>query len=225
MPTPDFDKIWASTSPLTPYSFSESNYKEGWNFIGGTPPARQMWDSIQKQNDEKMQYLKDNYAPLDSPALIGNPTAPTQDDDDDSTKLATTEFVDNVFLAKIISKLQETETLPVGTSFPTASVLSQMISKMNTEDGVVYDLSNSSAWYICLGAKYGNLIIQGGIKEILPNNTNETQFPITFATSIIGATISSGSFAIYEWSVSKIKIRTIGNTDWTTYCFWIVFGH
>ena len=61
----DFTKIWASTSPLTPYSFSESNYKEGWNFIGGTPPARQMWDSIQKQNDEKLKYIVDNFLPLD----------------------------------------------------------------------------------------------------------------------------------------------------------------
>ena len=53
----DFGKVWASTSPLTPYEFSESNYKEGWNFIGGNPPARQMWDSIQKKNDEKAQWL------------------------------------------------------------------------------------------------------------------------------------------------------------------------
>lgn len=55
--TDDFNKIWASTSPLTPYEFGESNYKEGWNFIGGTPPARQMWDSIQKSNDEKAGWL------------------------------------------------------------------------------------------------------------------------------------------------------------------------
>lgn len=55
--TADFSKIWASTSPLTPYEFTESNYKEGWNFVGSTPPARQMWDGIQKLNDEKSQYL------------------------------------------------------------------------------------------------------------------------------------------------------------------------
>ena len=53
----DFDKIWASTSPLTPYEFSEANYKEGWNFVGDTPPSRQMWDFLQKQNDEKSQWL------------------------------------------------------------------------------------------------------------------------------------------------------------------------
>lgn len=53
----DFNKIWASTSPLTPYTFSDNNYKTGWNFVGATPPSRQMWDFIQKKNDEKSQYL------------------------------------------------------------------------------------------------------------------------------------------------------------------------
>lgn len=57
----DFDKIWARTSPLTPYQFSDSNYEQGWNFVGATPPSRQMWDYIQKQNDEKFKYLRDNF--------------------------------------------------------------------------------------------------------------------------------------------------------------------
>jgi hypothetical protein len=73
--TDDFNKIWASTSPLTPYSFSESQYKEGWNFIGSTPPSRQMWDFLQKNNDEKMQYLLnnfDNYLPLSGGTMTGN---------------------------------------------------------------------------------------------------------------------------------------------------------
>lgn len=68
----DFNKIWASSSPLTPYSFSEAQYKEGWNFIGGTPPSRQMWDFLQKNNDEKMQYLANNYLPLSGGTMTGN---------------------------------------------------------------------------------------------------------------------------------------------------------
>ena len=38
--TDDFGKIWASTSPLTPYEFSESKYKEGWNFDLSKPFER-----------------------------------------------------------------------------------------------------------------------------------------------------------------------------------------
>lgn len=80
----DFDKIWASTSPLTPYAFSENNYKQGWNFVGATPPARQMWDSYMKRSDEKQQYIVNNFLPLSggtmTGAIVGNPITLTADD-------------------------------------------------------------------------------------------------------------------------------------------------
>lgn len=69
----DFSKIWASTSPLTPYSFTDANYQEGWNFIGSTPPARQMWDFLQKNNDEKALFLA-------NAMFKGNPLTLTADD-------------------------------------------------------------------------------------------------------------------------------------------------
>jgi hypothetical protein len=72
--TDDFSKVWASTSPLTPYEFSENNYKEGWNFIGSNPPARQMWDFLQKQNDEKTQWLYNNKLSLSGGTIAGNLT-------------------------------------------------------------------------------------------------------------------------------------------------------
>lgn len=74
--TDDFDKVWASTSPLTPYEFSEANYKEGWNFIGGTPPARQMWDYLQKLTDEKIQYIYNNMIPTGIVQAFAGSTTP-----------------------------------------------------------------------------------------------------------------------------------------------------
>ena len=67
----DFDKIWASSSPLTPYSFTDANYEEGWNFVGATPPARQMWDSLFKWSDEKQQYIVNNFLPLAGGTMTG----------------------------------------------------------------------------------------------------------------------------------------------------------
>lgn len=67
----DFDKIWASTSPLTPYSFSDANYQQGWNFVGATPPARQMWDSYMKLSDEKSQWLYNNKLSLSGGTMTG----------------------------------------------------------------------------------------------------------------------------------------------------------
>ena len=73
----DFNKIWASTSPLTPYTFSESNYKEGWNFIGSTPPSRQMWDGWLKMTDEKCQYLYNHEdVPVGHEYFTFNPNIP-----------------------------------------------------------------------------------------------------------------------------------------------------
>lgn len=56
----DFDKIWASTSSVPEYTFSDTDYKNGWEFVGNLPPTRAMWDKLQKRNDEKMQYLMEN---------------------------------------------------------------------------------------------------------------------------------------------------------------------
>ena len=75
--TDDFNKVWASTSPLTPYEFSETNYKEGWNFIGSTPPARQMWDYLQKLTDEKIQYIYNNMIPTGIVQAFAGSTTPT----------------------------------------------------------------------------------------------------------------------------------------------------
>ena len=74
--TADFNKIWASTSPLTPYEFSESNYKEGWNFVGATPPSRQMWDFLQKNTDEKIKYIYTNMIPCGIVQAFAGNTVP-----------------------------------------------------------------------------------------------------------------------------------------------------
>ena len=116
-------------------------------------------------------------APLNSPAFTGTPTVPTASSSDDSTQVANTEWIDDVFLDKVFAKLQTTGALPTGASFPAASVLSKMIANMNTEDGVRYNFSNANAWYICLGAKYGGLIIQGGYA----NNNDTVTLPITYS--------------------------------------------
>lgn len=60
MTAPDFSKIWAENTPLTPYVFNDSDYLEGWEFLGEIPPDRRMFDTWQKQADTKMLWLKNN---------------------------------------------------------------------------------------------------------------------------------------------------------------------
>ena len=56
----DFKKVWASTSSVPQYTFSDTDYKNGWEFVGNLPPTRAMWDELQRKNDEKMQFLQEN---------------------------------------------------------------------------------------------------------------------------------------------------------------------
>ena len=73
----DFDKVWASESPLTPYAFNDSQYKQGWNFVGATPPSRQMWDAFMKNADEKLKYLYNHEdVPIGHEYFTFNPNIP-----------------------------------------------------------------------------------------------------------------------------------------------------
>jgi len=57
MPTPDFSKVWASNSPLPAYTFSDSDYLTGWDFVGSAPPTKNEFDAWFRMVDEKLNYL------------------------------------------------------------------------------------------------------------------------------------------------------------------------
>ena len=59
MPTPDFSKIWASSSPLPDYTFTDSEYVTGWDFVGSAPPTKNEFDAWFRQTDEKLKWLYD----------------------------------------------------------------------------------------------------------------------------------------------------------------------
>lgn len=89
----DFSKIFASNSPLTPYTWSDGDYLTGWNVVGQTAPARTQFDALQNLTDLKLKYLNDVKAPINSPTFTGTPKAPTPAKNDRSTRIATTAFV------------------------------------------------------------------------------------------------------------------------------------
>ena len=57
MPIPDFSKVWASNTPLTPYTFSDADYLTGWDFVGSAPPTKNEFDAWFKMVDEKLNWL------------------------------------------------------------------------------------------------------------------------------------------------------------------------
>ena len=93
---------------------------------------------------------------VDTEAIV-----PTPANNDNSTKAATTAFVENTFFDKLVAKLLATTAATI-TSLSTSSLFYRFLAQALSVAGVQYNLSNSSAWYICLGSLFGGLIIQGG---------------------------------------------------------------
>ena len=117
-------------------------------------------------------------APIDSPAFTGTPTVPTPGNSDNSTKIANTSWVENIFFSKLVAKLAASTAASIS-SLNTSSLFYRMLSWALTASGVQYNFSNSSAWYICMGNLLGGLIIQGGTRSDQSGKCNFT-FPVTF---------------------------------------------
>ena len=101
-------------------------------------------------------------------------TTVTPGNSDNSTKAATTAFVENTFFDKLVAKLLATTAATI-TSLSTSSLFYRFLAQALSVAGVQYNLSNSSAWYICLGSLFGGLIIQGGLATIVA--ATETAIP------------------------------------------------
>ena len=140
--------------------------------------------------------------------------------------------IDTQFLSQLYEKLQTTGALPSGTSFPSTTVLSKMIANMNAEDGVRYNFSNSNAWYICLGAKFGGLIIQGGKTSNTPIVLNNGKGLATFSLNInfqqygwIYTTSGHISNVVYQTFNSATQVRPVCESTSGTESFeWCAIG-
>ena len=110
--------------------------------------------------------------------------------------------------------LASTNDAPSGVMFGSTTLLSKMIANMNTQDGVQYNLSNANSWYICLGAKYGGLIIQGGAYLSTQSGGAWTTitFPVAFKSGTTPAAIVSSSSGVSHY----YAVNSLNNTSFKT---------
>ena len=66
------------------------------------------------------------------------------------------------FIARLATALASSAATTIS-SLNTSSLFYRMLSWALSASGVLYNFTNSSAWYICFGSLLGGLIIQGGI--------------------------------------------------------------
>ena len=140
--------------------------------------------------------ILDTKAPVDNPSLTGNAVAPTPSTEDNSTKIATTAFVNN-----LINLLKENGVLG------------------GSGDGIVASSLTQNGW-----VKFKNgLILQWGKIQLSNSNKEEIRgpyyFPIGFSTQCFLVLPTMGNNDQNNWTSydSLIQQRSWNNTQ-----FWIV---
>ena len=118
------------------------------------------------------------------------------------------------FLTDLITHLASDAAIAIS-SLSTDSVFYRLLSYALNAAGVQYNFTNSSAWYICLGALFGGLIIQGGKKGQNAGTTVTLLYPISFtqkeplilATPVTATTIFIGSLNTHQKNQVDITIN------------------
>ena len=99
-----FDNVIIDTLTGSAITWSSQKIQDALDALGNIDDAvtslTSLWSS-QKIQDE-IDAVPAGLAPLASPALTGNPTAPTQSANDNSTRLATTAYVDDEYQNRVI---------------------------------------------------------------------------------------------------------------------------
>ena len=223
MATPDFNKIWATNSPLTKYEFTDENYLTGWNFIGSIPPARSMFDTLQKSTDEKLKWLFDESATQKN-LTVDDTIAPTSN----TAKLLA--LINNLAnMEKQIKGDSDWKTAP-GTNLATlATLVSNLASGSdvtwsgkkftNAKLGITGLIDQNG--YVSFGPNFGGLIIQWGV-----NTAGYVSFPISFVFRSIVLTTHQGTGYLQSWPVeyspkAGFTLRVDQNSD----SQWISIGY
>ncbi len=150
---------------------------------------------------------------------------PTPGKSDNSTKAATTAFVENTFFDKLVVKLLATTAATI-TSLSTSSLFYRFLAQALSVAGVQYNLSNSSAWYICLGSLFGGLIIQGGYipSNLWVNKAYTVNYPITMTNPAFGLAgqpaSNTTSVCLASHTASTLTLHTAEITGYS----WLALG-
>ena len=151
-------------------------------------------------------------------------------DSENSSKAATTSWVETVFFSKLVAKLAATTATSIS-SLSTSSLFYRMLSWALTAAGVQYNFTNSSAWYICLGSLFGGLIIQGGRCADIPLNGSWTNFyfPINFYSvnyyRAIACPYTVGAVtSIAGYNKSQFQIAMKSNDTGNGVAYYVAFG-
>ena len=131
----------------------------------------------------------------------------------------------STLLADVVTHLASSAAISIS-SLNTNSVFYRLLQYALTAAGVQYNFTNSSAWYICLGALFGGLIIQGGNATVTAATTAQAfQLPITFTAPFGGvATAINNSSAIRTVQMATFQTTIELTASTAIGVAWAAFG-
>jgi hypothetical protein len=180
----------------------------------------------------------DSYAPLNSPELTGSPLATTASAGDNSTRIATTEFVATSFAPIAEPTFTGTVSLPSTTSIGTVTATSvqyltdvssniqaQLDSKPTKIDGFILeteipleiarveDISSSTTGYVPVTQKG----IAGGVATLDDDGkVPSTQLDLLLIATLTGPTFTGNVVLPSTTSIGNISAEEIGHLDGVT---------
>ncbi len=137
-------------------------------------------------------------------------------------------------LGDIVTHLASSAAISIS-SLNTNSVFYRLLQYALNAAGVQYNFTNSSAWYICLGALFGGLIIQGGrvtYDSATGDTGSEFLFPIAFNQSSIDIICSYANQQNYVVAAStinkttfKVWAKNVSGSRTTATVHYVSFGY
>lgn len=133
-------------------------------------------------------------------------------------------------LGDIVTHLASSAAISIS-ELSTDSIFYRLLAFALNAAGVRYNFSNSNAWYICLGALFGGLIIQGGkfgqsIEIEANSSTKVSVTPSITATFLVGfASDYIGSYPMSYSRDNEVSVRNpfANKRTITAYIQWITF--
>ena len=137
----------------------------------------------------------------------------------------------STLLADVVTHLASSAAISIS-SLNTNSVFYRLLQYALNAAGVQYNFTNSSAWYICLGALFGGLIIQGGVGVVIPQaGTKTVTLPIVMNKYICGlcsidgvvANLQYNPIILIKGSTTTAELKSFYTAS-GMYSSWVVLG-
>lgn len=94
--------------------------------------------------------------------------------------------------ADIVTNLASDAAISIS-ELSTDSIFYRLLSFALHAAGVRYNFSNSNAWYICLGALFGHLIIQGGSAYTTGASPNQINLPVSYNSNHLTTVVTNNT--------------------------------